>query len=321
MKKATTLLLLCAIACSFASFYPAHPRKRSTAGRKPSATIRPPQKTTLHTIIIDPGHGGFDHGTHGLFAKEKDVCLAISLKLGKAIQDEFPDIKVVFTRKTDIMPGNMPTVTTGLHYRADLANKSKGDLFLCIHANSNGKSPGTYPVKRVIGHKMTGKGRRRRRVPIYETNYVKNTKTGTITFVWKAMWGEHKGERIQEMAEENMGDSTATEQDMSTPEARIRAQLYEKKYFANSAFFATLMQNEFVKAGRNSEGVQQRETGLWVLEDTGMPSVLIETGYLTNKEEEQYLSSEDGQNEVARNIMDALRRYKSALEGHGETTR
>lgn len=302
MKKTTTLLLLCGIACSLASFSP----------------IRPRQKQALRTIIIDPGHGGFDNGTHGLFSKEKDVCLEISLKLGKAIQEVFPDIKIVYTRTTDIMPGNMPTVKTGLHYRADLANKAKGDLFLCIHANATNQAAGTYPVKRVIGHKMTGRGKRRKKVPVYETTWVKNNRTGTVTFVWKAMWGEHKGGVINDMMEEDMGDSAATPFDMSSPEARIRAQLYEKKYFANSAYLATLIQNEFVKVGRNSDGVQQRDVGLWVLEATGMPSVLVETGYLTNKEEEEYLNSKEGQGEVVRNIVDALGHYKDKLEGRGD---
>ena len=104
--------------------------------------------------------------------------------------------------------------------------------------------------------------------------------------------------------------------DMNSPEARMRAQLYEKKYFANSALFATLVEDEFAKAGRASEGVFQRDVGIRVLQATGMPSVLIEMGFLSNVEEEQYLVSEDGQNEVARNIMDALRRYKATLEGH-----
>jgi N-acetylmuramoyl-L-alanine amidase len=272
----------------------------------------------LRTIIIDPGHGGFDPGTEGLFSKEKDVALSISLKLGKAIEEAFPDIKLVYTRTTDIMPGNMPTKSQGLHYRAELANKSKGDLFICIHANNDGHTPGQYAVHKVIGHKYVGK-KKKRRVPIYETYYVKNTRVGTGTYIWKADRNVFKGKAISEAEGGEVDDSTekaANAFDMSSPEAKIKAQLYEKKYFANSALFATLVENEFVKAGRHSDGVMQRDEGIQVLQATGMPSVLIETGFLSNKEEEVYLNSEEGQNEIVRNIVDALRRYKDTIEGH-----
>lgn len=303
LKKVTSLLVLTGIICSISAF-----------------NTRPGQKPVLRTIIIDPGHGGFDPGTRGLFSEEKNVALAISLKLGKAIEEEFPDIKLVYTRTTDIMPGNMPTKNEGLHYRAELANKSKGDLFICIHANNDGHTPGTYAVRRVIGHKMQGKGKRRKRVPIYETYYVKNTRVGTGSYIWKADRNVFKGAAISQRegsdVEGDMGDSTEAAFDLSTPEAKIKAQLYEKKYFASSALFATLVEDEFVKAGRKSDGVMQRDEGIQVLQATGMPSVLIETGFLSNKEEEIYLNSEEGQDEIVRNIVSALKKYKDTLEGH-----
>ena len=306
MKKMISFLVLTGIICSISAF-----------------NTRPGQKTVLRTIIIDPGHGGFDPGTEGLFSKEKNVALAISLKLGKAIEEAFPDIKIVYTRTTDIMPGNMPTKNQGLHYRAELANKSRGDLFICIHANNDGHTPGTYAVRDVIGHKMVGKGKRKRRIPIYRTRYVKNTRVGTGTYIWKADRNVFKGEAINQReggdVEAGMGDSTEAAFDMATPEARIRAQLYEKKYFANSALFATLVEDEFVKAGRHSDGVMQRDEGIQVLQATGMPSVLIETGFLSNKEEEIYLNSDEGQDEIVRNIISALKRYKDTLEGKAGT--
>src|SRR5882724_9825 len=311
IRKIALLLILSGITCSITSF------KFNTA----SDSAYPKQKSSpLRTIIIDPGHGGFDPGTRGLFSNESDVALAISLKLGKAIQEEFPDMKIVFTRTTDIMPGNMPTKNQGLHYRAELANKSHGDLFVCIHANNDGHTPGTYIVRRVIGHKLVGKGKRKKRVPIYESNTVKNTRIGTGSYIWKADRSGFKGAAINEREESNveggeLADSTEAAFDLSTPEAKIRAQLYEKKFFANSALFATLVEDEFVRAGRHSDGVMQRNEGIQVLQATGMPSVLIETGFLSNKEEEEYLNSEDGQNEIVRNIIDALKRYKDRLEG------
>jgi N-acetylmuramoyl-L-alanine amidase len=283
---------------------------------------RPSQRKSLRTIIIDPGHGGFDPGTKGLISKEKDVALAISLKLGAAIQEAFPDMKVVFTRTTDIMPGDMPTLAAGLNYRAEVANKNKGDLFIAIHCDNDGHPAGPYTVHKVIGHKYVGKGKRRRRVPIYESYTAQHTRKGTEVFIWKAdrsgakgkAIGEVGGEEVSDSSSEGMGDSAAF--DMSSPEAKMRVQLYEKRFFGNSALFATLVEDEFTKAGRIAEGVEQRDVGIRVLQATGMPSVLIETGFLSEEEEEKYLNSEEGQEEVARNILDALKRYKATLEGH-----
>ena len=300
IKKTTTLLMLFGTACGLTSF-----------NKLPRL-----QKPQIRTIVIDPGHGGFDPGTHGLLVKEKDVALGISLKLGKALQQAFPGIRIVYTRTTDIMPGNKPTLQEGIRYRAELANRSNGDLFICIHCNSNGHAPGSYPVKHLLRYRTVGKGRNKRSVPIYATTWVKNVTHGTTTYIWKADRSEKKGNAVDAELRngENMGDSTGSAFDMSTPEAMMRAQLYEKKYFANSALFGTLVEDEFVRTGRRSYGVQQRPVGIGVLEATGMPSVLIETGYLTNREEERYLASAKGQNEVAKNIVNALKRYQKKIQ-------
>jgi N-acetylmuramoyl-L-alanine amidase len=301
IKKTTTLLMLCGIAFGLQSF----------------KTYPPPQKPQLRTIVIDPGHGGFDPGTRGLIAKEKDIALAIALKLGKALQKAFPDVRIVYTRTTDMMPGNKLTVPDGIRYRAELANRSNGDLFICIHCNSNGRHAGGYTVKRFLRYRTTGRGTHKKSVPVYATEWVRNTTRGTTTYIWKADRNLKKGGAINEKEElrngENMGDSTGAAFDMSTPEAMMQAQLYEKKYFANSALFGTLVEKEFIKTGRHSYGVQQRQVGIGVLEATGMPSVLIETGFLTNREEEKYLAGKKGQTEVARNIVNAVRQYREKL--------
>ena len=305
IKKTTTLLALCTIAFGSSSF------------NRVAPFFAPPQKPQLRTIIIDPGHGGFDPGTHGLFSKEKNVALSISLKLGKALQQAFPELKIIYTRTTDIMPGNRPNLPEGIRYRAELANRSHGDLFLCIHCNSDGRDPGKYAIRRLVRYKTTGRGKKKRQVPVYATTWVKNTTVGTATYIWKADRNLPKGDAINSARGENMGDSDNSAFDMTSPEAKMRAQLYEKKYFANSALLGTLVQNEFIRAGRRSEGVVQRQVGIGVLQATGMPSVLIETGYLTNKEEEIYLNSKKGQNEVVRNIVNAFRQYRVRLEsGH-----
>jgi len=93
-------------------------------------------KKVLRTIIIDPGHGGLDQGAKGAYSTEADVSLAVSLKLGEAISKEFPDTKIIYTRTTDILPGNKSNKTDALRYRADLANSSGGDLFIAVHCNA-----------------------------------------------------------------------------------------------------------------------------------------------------------------------------------------
>lgn len=307
IKKTATLLTLCGIFLGLSSWYPMPPQQS--------------QKTSLRTIIIDPGHGGFDPGCRGLFSKEKNVTLGISLKLGKALQKAFPDLKIVYTRTTDIMPGHKTSIQDGIRYRAELANQQHGDLFICIHCNSDGHPPGHYPVQRLAGYKTTGRGKKRKTVPVYATYWVKNTRTGTESYIWKADRSAPKGDAINQRNGENMGDSDNSAFDMTTPEAMMRGQLYEKKYFANSALFGTLVEREFARAGRQSGGVMQRQVGIGVLQATGMPSVLIETGFLTNKEEELYLNSKRGQNQVVGNILSAFRRYKDTIEKTRNTSR
>ena len=320
MKVANTIHFLClaGIVCTFGSFH-APPGQPIDA-----APAHPPQRQALRTIVIDPGHGGFDTGTEGLEISEKEVALDISLKLGALINEAFPDIKVVYTRTTDIMPGGGSTIASGLNYRAELANKSRGDLFIAIHCDNDGHPAGPFTVHKIVGHKYVGKGKKRHRVPIYESYTGHHMRKGTEVFIWKSDRSGFKGSAISERSGEVEGaDSTGETAsadsaafDMNSPEARMRSQLYEKKYFGNSALFATLVGDEFTKAGREDEGVFQRDAGIRVLQATGMPSVLIETGFLSNVEEEQYLKSDEGQNEVARNILSALRRYKATIEAH-----
>ena len=104
----------------------------------------PVQKPVLKTIIIDPGHGGKDPGARGLFSNEADVALDISLKLGKAIQEKMPDVKLVYTRTTDVLPGNALNKDLALRIRANMANEAKGDLFISIHCNAVGPKAGGW---------------------------------------------------------------------------------------------------------------------------------------------------------------------------------
>jgi N-acetylmuramoyl-L-alanine amidase len=309
MKKMAALLVLCGMVFFATSF-----NNRVLLQKAP----------TIHTIILDAGHGGIFHGTKGLISREQDVTLDITLKLAEAIKKTFPDIKVVLTRTTDATVHNAESLKEDLHARAQIANEARGDLFISIHCDATPHPPGGYYEKRVIGHKKkmeyVGKGKKKRKrmvnAPIYESYWVKNMVTGATTYIWKAEKSSKKGDAIDQRGEssDDLEDSTV-QWDTESPEARIRAQLYEQKYFKKSITFASFIEDEFDKVGRKILGVHQRGVGIQVLEATGMPSVLVETGYLSNKEEEEYLNSDKGQDEIVQNIVDALQRYKQQLEG------
>jgi N-acetylmuramoyl-L-alanine amidase len=293
------------------------------------------QKQTIKTIIVDAGHGGTAVGAKGLFSNEADIALDIAMKLGKRIEEELDDIKVVYTRTSKALPGGVTSSRVANRLRAEMANDARGDLFISIHCNSTRQKAGGWYAKRVIGHKnkvvYTGKGAKRKKktikVPITESYYVKNTRHGTETYIWAADRSGVKSEYINtEDDGEFAGDSTnagttAGMPDMNTPEARIRAQLYEKRYFSKSLLLGSYIEEEFEKGGRLSQGVKQRnEEQIWVLQATGMPSVLVETGFISNKEEEEYLNSEKGQDEVVDSIINALKRYRNGHPNNASAT-
>lgn len=286
----------------------------------------------VKTVIIDPGHGGLYPGAHGLISTEKNVTLEIALKLGEAIKEAFPDVRVIYTRTTDACSGNATNLRDDLQNRARIANEAKGDLFISIHCNATVQPAGGWYAKRVVGHRkktiMVGKGKRKRKKtvmePIYESYWVKNTRIGTETYIWKAAKQDDKLKAINRNGETTAVDSTGETLEDSTaetsafnsdsPEWVIRTQLYEKRFFGNSLLLSTMVEEEFKNAGRVSYGVKQRDVGIQVLQATGMPSILIETGFLTNKEEEEYLNSNKGQEEIVSNIVAAFRRYKQSQE-------
>lgn len=289
----------------------------------------------IKTIIIDPGHGGLDPGAPGTYSHEAHVSLSVSTKLGAAIEKEFEDIKIVYTRTTDVLPGNKPTKDAALLYRADLANQSKGDLFIAIHCNSAGKAPGGWYGKRVSHYttttkKVKSKGKwvtKTVKVPVYETYWIENKPKGTETYVWAVSKNDAKvnslsknTEYYDELSSETDSSSALTIPDPTDPAEKARMLVYAQNYFRKSLTLADLIQQEFVKAGRVDRGVKQRnEKGIWVLQATGMPSVLVEIGFISNKEEEEYLNSDKGQEEVVNNIIAAFKVYKEKYEQKANT--
>ncbi len=231
--------------------------------------------SVMRTVVIDPGHGGHDPGCHGSSANEKNVALAVSLKLGKLIEQHFPDVKVIFTRKTDVF--------VELYRRAQIANENKADLFICIHCNSGPKT--AYGAETfVMGlHKTDDNlnvAKRENAVILQEDNY------------------ERKYDGF----------------DPNSPEANIIFSLYQNAFLDQSLYFADRLQHEFkTYANRHNRGVKQ--AGFLVLYKTTMPSVLIETGFLTNGEDEKFLKSELGQQKMANAILKAFNTYKHWVDG------
>lgn len=279
----------------------------------------------VKTIIIDAGHGGKDQGAAGLISTEAQICLEISMRLGKQIEKSLPGVKVLFTRTTDIFPGNMPTKKDGDRYRATFANQSGADLFISIHCNSAGKAPGGWYEKKIINYNnkisYKGKGKKRKKVvtkiPVYQPYYVVNTVKGTETYIWTAKENSHKGQMVTtgEFSSEEDSSITVPEDD---PTIKALKLLYTKRYFGYSLRLADLIQQEFLKSGRINRGVKQRnEKGIWVLHATGMPSILVETGFISNKEEEEFLNSDPGQDEIVLNIIDALKKYIESVNPEG----
>jgi N-acetylmuramoyl-L-alanine amidase len=285
-----------------------------------SFSYKEPAPPVVKTIIIDAGHGGNDQGAAGLISTEAQISLAIAKKLGAQIEKEIPGVKVLYTRTEDIFPGNVPTKNEGDRYRATFANQSRADLFISIHCNSAGRAPGGWNEKRIVSYdekvSYKGKGSKRKKVvtkvPIYETVYVANQSKGTETFIWTSKENAHKEQMVSLPEASSEEDSSITVPD--DPTIKALKLLYTKKYFAKSFQLADFVQQEFTKAGRINRGVKQRnEKGIWVLHATGMPSILVETGFISNKEEEIYLNSEEGQTEIVTNITDAVKNYMTFL--------
>lgn len=224
------------------------------------------------TVVIDAGHGGHDSGAIGKYSKEKNLNLTISLLVGGAIERNYPDVKVVYTRKTDVF--------LTLQERADIVNRNNADVFLCIHTNATGSS----------------------------------AVRGTETFTLRTSGSRAEGNLEVAMRENSvmlLEDDYKTKYqgfDPRSVDSYIMFDFMQDKYLDKSVEIASSIQKEFVKNGRYDRGVQQ--AGFWVLYKSACPSVLIEIGFISNRSEEEYMNSYDGQREISGAIFNAFVAYK-----------
>jgi len=235
----------------------------------------------LRKVVIDPGHGGRDVGASGKKSLEKDIVLNVALLVGSYIEQQLPDVEVIYTRKTDVF--------VPLEKRSQIANENEADLFISIHCNANpSRSPyGTETY--VMGlHKSQDNldvAMRENAVIAYEEDYT----------------SKYEG------------------YDPTSAESYIIFSLMQNSFLDQSLNIASLIQDEFrERARRRDRGVKQ--AGFVVLWQNSMPSVLVELGFLSNPKEEEYLITSEGQAYLASAIFRAFREYKILVESRSAFT-
>lgn len=236
------------------------------------------QHQGVKTVVIDAGHGGHDPGNLGTRrynTREKDIALAVSLKLGKYIEENLPDVEVLYTRKTDVF--------VELKERANIANRAEADLFISIHCDAFTKSSVHGSTSLVLGRNHEDDNLR-----------IARTENAVIT--------------LEENYKENYEGF-----DPNNPASYIIFNLYQSAYINQSVDFAQKVQNQVrERVHRRDRGVKQQP--LMVTKMAAMPAVLVELGFLTNPAEEDFLNSESGQSYMASAIFRAFRDYKHERE-------
>ena len=231
-------------------------------------------KWIFNTIVIDPGHGGRDAGAIGVTGvREKDVNLAIGLKLGNMIKEKLPEMNVVYTRDSDEF--------VELYKRGKIANENKGNLFISIHCNSVAQKPSSARGFEVY---LLRPGRTDEAIEIAEME------NSVIKY-------EDDQQKYKKLDDENL----------------ILVSMAHSAYLRFSEEFSDLLNQEFKNKGViPSRGVKQ--AGFYVLVGASMPSVLIESGFLSNRMDEAYLKSTEGQREIAQIIFNAVKKYKERYD-------
>lgn len=254
-------------------------RKQQTETKRKAVEVsieKQKKKWKLDVIVLDAGHGGHDPGTIGLIGtREKDITLGISLKLGELIKKELPDVKVVYTRKTDRF--------VELYRRGQIANENEGKLFISIHCNSTERKPSSANGFEIY---LLRPGRTEDAIRIAE-------KENDVVKLEKDY-----EDRYQELTEENF----------------IILTMAQSSYVKQSERFAEMLE-ETMSAQMEGQRQPVKQAGFYVLVGASMPNVLVESGYLSNGKDERFLRSPAGQKKVATAILDALKGYKKEYEG------
>lgn len=232
-------------------------------------------KEKTFTVVIDAGHGGKDPGARGTVIDEKVINLAVALKLGDKISANHDDVRVLYTRKTDRF--------IELDERANIANRNKADLFISIHTNSvkkgsTARGTETYTLGLARTDENLAVAMRENSAILLEDNYLQ----------------KYEGF------------------DPNSSESYIIFEFMQNKHMEQSIGLASEIQKCFTSANRGDRGV--RQAGFLVLRKTSMPSVLVELGYISNREEERFMKSSDGQNKLASALSDAFTKYKKEYD-------
>ncbi|WP_455497337.1 N-acetylmuramoyl-L-alanine amidase family protein [Coprobacter sp.] len=223
-------------------------------------------------VVIDAGHGGKDPGAIGKTIREKNINLGIALKLGALIKENNPDVKVVYTRDRDIF--------VELQQRANIANRAKADLFISIHTNASTNRSAYGTETYTLGLART------------EENLRVAKRENSVILLEDDFSKRYEGF------------------DPNSTESYIMFEFLQDKHLEQSINFASSIQKQFRRSAlRTDRGV--RQAGFLVLRSTGMPSVLVEVGYISNREEEAFLGSQKGQQQMAVSIYNAFCDYKS----------
>jgi len=264
----TTFFLMASLAVAvLTSSFDLNEDNRPDSAREPS----------IRKVVIDPGHGGKDPGCRGRTTVEKDIALSIGLELGNLIRAQYPEIEVIYTRKTDVF---IP-----LDERAHIANKANADLFISIHCNTISRrnmaqGSETYVMGLHRAPENLDVAKRENASILMEDDYI---------------------ERYDGY-------------DPDSPEGHIILSMYQNAYLDQSILFADCIERQFVGGlARKSRGVKQ--AGFLVLRTTTMPSVLIEAGFLSHDQDEAFLGMKENHNTVATSILNAFSEYRAIVEG------